>query len=407
MKTIFTFALALIAATASAKSFLIERIEVNAAKRIPAAAVLAEMRLDAGKTYSDEQLQQALNRVRRLPFVLFASADLKPGSTPDARVLRINIEEMANFHWGFDMDAVARKSGGGGGGATVHGKAGYRFFPGRSGTLDASIGDTNETFIPGTATSRSGTLAYNGWGLFGTRAYGSVAVGTIFRTNGRHDINPSALLGIPLTRTQSIEATFARTTERLERSVSGIADPVRSFTRVTDYGVAWLLQTADDPYFARNGFDAGAGSSWVRNELDLPFVLTFPKPPHVVPGRQSQRELVLSANAAKYWPLRQASAAWGRFVATTTRVTGTANGVPFAPGRLNEGDFLAGLAHDFNREIGESSQSRWRVESSIGYHLDRLSGRNASSRSGPELEIGAAYRNRFGLFHVTVGYVGH
>ncbi|HYU23736.1 MAG TPA: POTRA domain-containing protein, partial [Thermoanaerobaculia bacterium] len=298
MKTILTVALALIAATASAKSFLIERIDINAAKRISPAIVLAEMRIDAGKTYSDEQLQQALNRVRRLPFVLFASADLKPGSTPDAFVLRINIEEMANFNWTFDMDAVARQRGGG---AKVAGNAGYRFFPGHNGTLDASIGDTNETFIPGAATSRSGTLAYNGWGLFGTRAYGGVAVGTIFRTNGRHDVNPSALLGVPLTRTQSIEATFARTTERLERSVSGIADPVRSFTRVTDYGVAWLLQTADDPYFARHGFDAGAGSSWVRNELDLPFVLTFPKPPHVVPGRQSQRELVLSANAAKYW----------------------------------------------------------------------------------------------------------
>ncbi|PYQ83455.1 MAG: hypothetical protein DMG02_33645 [Acidobacteria bacterium] len=254
MKTILTFALALIAAAASAKSFLIERIDVNAAKQISPAIVLAEMRIDAGKTYSDEQLQQALNRVRRLPFVLFASADLKPGSTPDARVLRINIEEMANFNWTFDTSALARQRGGGGGRggeARVAGSAGYRFFPGRHGMLDAVVNDSNESLVA--STRRDAELAYNAWGLFGTSAYGSVAVGTIFRTNGRHDVNPSALLGIPLTRTQSIEATVARTTERLERSVSGIADPLRSFARVTDYGVAWLLQTADDPYFARNG----------------------------------------------------------------------------------------------------------------------------------------------------------
>src|ERR1043166_9407546 len=80
MKTILAVALACIAATA--KSFLIERIDVNAAKRIPAAAVLAETRIDAGKTYTEEQLEQAVNRVRRLPFALYAEGGLKPGSTP-------------------------------------------------------------------------------------------------------------------------------------------------------------------------------------------------------------------------------------------------------------------------------------------------------------------------------------
>jgi hypothetical protein len=407
MKTILTFALALIAATASAKSFLIERIDVNAAKRISPAIVLAEMRISAGKTYSDEQLQQALNRVRRLPFVLFAGADLKPGSTPDARVLRINIEEMANFNLGFDMDAVARKSGGGGGGADVRGNAGYRFFPGRGGTLDATLGDTNESIIPGSATRRDATLAYNAYGLFGTSAYGSVGVGTIFRTNGRHDVNPSALLGIPLTSTQSIEAAFARTTSRLERNVSGIADPIRSFARITDLGVIWLLQTADDPLFARHGLDLAAGPSWQRDDLDLPFVLTFPKPPHVVPGQQNQRLFSWNASAAKFWPLREASAAWGRFDATTTRITGTANGVPFPASRQDLGDLLLGVAHDFGRELGESGQSRTRVELGLGYHLDRVSGRNASTRSGAEVEIGCAYRNRFGIAHVTVSLVAH
>ena len=403
MKTILAVTLALVAATASANSYVIERIDVNAAKRIPAAAVVAETRLDAGKTYTTEQLEQAVSRVRRLPFVLYATADLLPGSTPGARVLRIDIEEMANFNWAFDTAALARQRGGGE--ARVTGDVGYRFFPGRHGMLDAVLGDSNESFVANTR--RDATIAYNAWGLFGTRAYGNVAIGTLFRTNGRHDLNPSALLGVPLTRTQSIEATFGRTTSRLERSVSGIADPLRSFSRVTDYGVAWLLQTADDPYFARTGFDAGAGPSWVRNELDLPFVLTFPKPPHVVPGRQSQRELVLSANAAKYWPLRQASTAWARVAMATTRVTGTANGVAFPNARQNAGDFLVGLAHDFNREIGESGQRRWRFEAGAGYHLDRLSGRNVRPRSGTELEIGTAYRNRFGLFHLTFGYVGH
>src|SRR5205823_9222237 len=131
--------------------------------------------------------------------------------------------------------------GGRGGEARVAGSAGYRFFPGRHGTLDAVVDDSNESLVA--STRRDAELAYNAYGLFGTSAYGSVGVGTIFRTNGRHDVNPSALLGIPLTRTQSIEAAFARTTSRLERNVSGIADPIRSFARITDFGVTWLLQT--------------------------------------------------------------------------------------------------------------------------------------------------------------------
>jgi|GEM_PF-3528191 len=402
MKTILALTLALAAATASAKSFLIERIDVNAAKRIPAAAVLAETRLDAGKTYTEEQLEQALNRVRRLPFVLSASADLKPGGSADARVLRINIEEVSNFNWDLQTAELVRKHGGGGG--PFRADAGYRFFPGAHGTLDADLTGSNEAVV-GSNSLRQATLAYNGYGLFGTRVYGSVAASTIFRTSTGHDFNPSALLGIPLTRTQSIEATVSRTTSRLARSYQGIADPVESSSRVTNAGLAWLLQTTDDPYFARNGFDAAFGPSWERQKLDLPFVLTFPAPPHVVPGKQDQRHFSLNASAAKYWPLRTASAAWGRFDATTTRITGVANGVPFPAARQDLGDVLFGLAHDVNREMGESTQSRWRFEMGIGYHLDRVEQRAVSLNSGPEAEIGTAYRNRFGVFHMTFSFV--
>jgi outer membrane protein assembly factor BamA len=401
MKTILALALACIAATASAKSFLIERIDVNAAKRIPAAAVLAETRLDAGKTYTEEQLEQAVNRVRRLPFVLYADADLKPGSTPDARVLRINIEEMSNFNWGLETTALVRKRGGGG---PFEANAGYRFFPGAHGMLGAALAGSNESVI-GSNSLRQAVLAYDGWGLFGTRVYGGVAASTIFRTSTGHDLNPSAFLGIPLTRTQTIEATASRTTSRLARSFQGIADPIESSSRVTNAGLAWLLQTADDPYFARSGFDAGFGPSWEREALDLPFVLTFPAPPHVIPGKQNQRHFSLNASAAKYWPLRTASAAWGRFDATTTRITGTANGTPFPAARQNLGDLLFGLAHDVNREMAEGSQSRWRFEMGVGYHLDRIEQRTVQTRSGPELEIGTAYRNRFGLLHMTISYV--
>ncbi len=180
---------------------------------------------------------------------------------------------------------------------------------------------------------------------------------------------------------------------------------MRSSARITEGGVTWLLQTADDPFFARHGFDVAAGPSWTHNELDLPFVLTFPKPAHVVPEQQSQREFSLNASAAKYWPLRESSAAWARFAGSSTRITGTANGNAFPAQRWNVGDALAGVAHDFNRELGESTQSRTRLELGLGYRVDRLSGRNLRNSSGPEAEIGVAYRNRFGILRVTGSYI--
>jgi outer membrane protein assembly factor BamA len=399
MKTI----LFLIAVAANADSFLIERIDVNAAKRIPAAAVVAETRLDAGKTYTREQIEQALDRVKRLPFVLHADADLQPGSTPAARVLRINVEEMANFNWNLDLVAVGRPQYGSG--TIARGGAGYRFFPSRSGTLDTALAASNESYLPGQGSVRSAEIAYNAWGLFGTRAYGSVAAGTVFRTNSRHDLNPSLLLGVPLTRTQSIELTAGRVTERSHQRFSGITDPVDLSFRRSSVALTWLHQTTDDPYFARRGFDASAGPEWQRWDIDEAFLLTFPPPAHLSPNKQKQRYVIVNAGAAKYWPLRQASAAFARFDGFTEHVNEVVNGNKRPAIRWNQGDLLLGVAHDFNRELGESTQRRWRLEAGIGYHYEKINQVDPRDNSGAQVEIGTAYRNRFGLVHLSLSYV--
>jgi outer membrane protein assembly factor BamA len=402
MKTILALAF-LISAAANADSFLIERIDVNAAKRIPAAAVVAETRLDAGKTYTREQIEQALNRVRRLPFVLHADADLQPGSTPGARVLRINVEEMANFNWNLDLGAVGRPRYGSG--VTAHGGAGYRFFPNRNGTLDTALAGSNESYLPDQGTVRTAELAYNAWSLFGTRAYGRIAAGTVFHPNSRHDINPSLLLGVPLTRTQSIELTAGRITQRSQERFSGIAEPVDFFFRRSSVALTWLRQTTDDPYFARRGFDAGAGPEWQRWDIDEAFLLTFPRPPHLQPEKQKQRYIIFNADAAKYWPLRQASAAFARFDGFTKRINEVVNGNKPPAIRWNQGDLLFGVAHDFNRELGEDTQRRWRLEAGIGYHYEKIDQVDPRNNSGAQLEIGTAYRNRFGLVHLSLSYV--
>jgi hypothetical protein len=402
MKTLLAVTLALFATTASAASYFIERIDVNANKRISPAIVRAQARLDDGKTYDTEEIAQAVYRVRRLPFVLSADYDLLPGGKADARVLRINIEEVSSFNYDVDVNGVAHGSSRG---TFAHGDVGYRFFPGTRSTLDATVGESNESFTNSNA--RVAALRYNAYGLFGTRAYAGIGVSTDFHGGSGHEVNPSLLLGIPLTRTQTVEGTFARQGTHSQRAFLGEAEPVEKSVRITDVALNWLWQTADDPFFARKGLDVAAGPSWQRAHFHIPFFLTAP-PAHVVVSDQRTRVVALGATAIRFWPLRESSAAWGRLSASTSRSSGTFNDVALTDSRVVVGDVLAGLAHNFDHDLGRSGMSRQRVELGIGYHYDRTtSGPRRTSLHGYEYDVGYAFRYRYGLIHITGSYVPH
>ena len=73
-------ALMVITTSAYAQSFVIERVEVTAAHARPA-IVRAETRLVAGRAYTVEQLDRAVYRVRRLPFIVDATYSLEAGQS--------------------------------------------------------------------------------------------------------------------------------------------------------------------------------------------------------------------------------------------------------------------------------------------------------------------------------------
>ena len=86
-------------AQAAPPRFLIERIDVRHLRHASPEIVIAESRIRAGATYSEEELREAADRIARLPFVLQCDFALEKGSVREAYVLAINVAEAKPDLW--------------------------------------------------------------------------------------------------------------------------------------------------------------------------------------------------------------------------------------------------------------------------------------------------------------------
>src|SRR4051812_46655659 len=89
--------------------FLIERIDVRHLVHASADVVRAESRLREGQQYDENELRDANNRIKRLPFVLDAAFTLERGSVRDAYVLAITINETKPFFYLWDTVFYKRR----------------------------------------------------------------------------------------------------------------------------------------------------------------------------------------------------------------------------------------------------------------------------------------------------------
>ncbi len=83
--------------------FVLDDIVVEGAKHGSARVVVAETLLTVGQSYSEAQLQQALHRVERLPFVVKAEFGLRKGSERGHFLLVVTISETWPVFAGADM----------------------------------------------------------------------------------------------------------------------------------------------------------------------------------------------------------------------------------------------------------------------------------------------------------------
>src|SRR5687767_15527809 len=152
---------------------LVSRIEV--AGNAPAQLVVSQTAIEAGRSYSDRDLEVAIARIRRLPFVYDARYSL------DGDTLSIEVDTVTRFSANIAVSASSfpdEVSGQGdiGGGA--------RFFAGSGGVARVTV----NKFLAEGGDFRTLAADYSHYGIGGTRLFANAAIGKTF--DGDDDFEP-------------------------------------------------------------------------------------------------------------------------------------------------------------------------------------------------------------------------
>ena len=371
--------LALAALTVTAQtSFVIERVDVVPGVRIRPAIVRGESRLKPGHSYTTAQLDQALYRIRRLPFVTDAEYTLTEGSSPASRVIVFNITDEKPLNHNVSVDVIGIQHSGG---VSSVDTLAYSFFTGSSGRLDTSVGGA----IAGPSGSFQGlNLRYSAYGILGTGAYAIVAI------SSRAGLNPSLVIGIPVGLTSTIRGSYQMNTKQPDSSSYGSVD--------------WVLDRTDDLYFPRKGMLVSIGPEWSKQRFVSDFNVGTRFYFH---SDDTITRRGLAAVATPFQPLPHHFAVWEKASASRFDESSVNNGRKAPTVKETSGAFLIGLAHNFGDGSDDVDRTRFRLESGVGYRVvnrEFSTNGHQEKHHGVDVEIGTSYRTRWGIIHFSLDY---
>jgi hypothetical protein len=269
---------------------LVSRIEVVG--DVPKGIVTTQSALAEGQSYSDRDLEIAVGRLRRLPFVYDARY------TIDGETLVLEVTAVSRLS--ADVHADGTRLHDDDHGNTEVGGVG-RLFLGSNGVARGRVGghftSGNEAAIL--------DAEYAHYGIAGTRLFAIAGISQSFHNDRRLDADPTWRLtvGYPLTLRQSLRAiaagekfTSTRTLPILDRSVDSFAD------RQT-FGLEWRFDTTEDPYFARRGEAVSLSPSWTNEDSLFHSLSIFVPdgPINVLTTRTDGAITALGLDATKYW----------------------------------------------------------------------------------------------------------
>jgi hypothetical protein len=416
--------------------FLIETITVEGPKQAAANIVRAETLLQEGRFYTEGELRQAVNRVQRLPFVLYATFALRKGSERGAYELAIEVQTARWFFFdqlsrGFYLQEPLSVNPSNPSGASysddletgLGGLVGVRLFVGRSGVLFAS------------ANSEEGVQAgFTQYDLFHRGILFSAGVSW----GGPTEVLPLALdptfaawsywnstrlsLGtsIPLGGRQSVQVSLSeRQGEPASRSGVLFSDPFAFPVHFTHEGevtyrtaeAKWVYDTSDDPLLPTRGTSLSAGieTARFRGEDLRPSPFPFFEP--ALPAFESKQAL-LAVSGIRHWSItpRQTVSLTGRASVGQSNVEGLVTGETVLPleATLDYAGGSLGLQHSLilkrSREPGEVSDLR--LETGVEAGAERT-----SPNLGPGLlqrfsaSVGIVFRNQWGRVRAILTYL--
>lgn len=378
--------LVLVALPLAAQTHHIDDIEFRS--RIPEKILLTQSTLTENRSYTDREIELAVARLRRLPFVYSVSSSIE-GSTLIIEV----IDEYRGFLF-FDAFLEGRSDTGGGSGF-ASAEAGGRYYLPWAGVIKGSLGLFSESDSGGGIW----TAEYSQYGVGPTRLFATAGVR---RSGSVNEPQPYALIGYPLTLRQTVFARGART-EVSETEGVGF----RRDASTSDLGIGWQWDTTDDPLFTTRGVAVNLEGARVRRDT------------HVV-SRSGGRvffddEIRIDGtewrgDADAFWP-----AGRGAFTASLegqlergdrefeSNLTGV---ITTTDTEFRRTSLTAGYAYNFFDSITEVRRARHRLEAAVGLtEFSTQVGNRDESGDFKTIQLGYAVRSRVANIHLVLSYL--
>lgn len=397
MKRVFLVLLLLIALPARAQErHAIDKIEFRYTK-IPSRILLAQTMLTEGRTYTDEELELAVSRLRRLPFVFSAHATL------DGTTLVVDVSDEHRFF--YDLNGSGERFDNDDEGQLDTGIGGRWYFnPG--GVLEASIGSVGYT-QGGGADSRT-NVQYTQYDLFGTRAFLTVGVARDDFPHYHSDFSPHVTVSVPLSLRNTVSLTALR--ESYDTTIEVLGEDFFPFRITTDRDsleAHWTYDTENDPLFTVRGQKLDVAPYYAR--INSHFNVFGGPSVRINDNEGSQRGA--RATAEQYWTLSPRSTLFAGVQAAYDRTNFSFAGPDFDTGNTTTGKqaaIAAGWGHNFFDFGDPTRTNHQRVEAGATYFVDRFSSDHGSFNDHTvELNASYIFRHRWGTIRATALYEFH
>lgn len=381
----------------------VSRIEVRG--NVPARIVVSQTALAEGRSYSDDDLDLAVARVRRLPFVHDARHSL------EGETLVIEVTGVTRLFGDLDASGVGRESDQFSSAAVA---GGGRLFLG-SGVAEARV---QEFVAERSDDNWAADVAYSQYGIGGTRLFATAGVNYAIKRQEGVEPDPSLrlLVGYPLSIRQTLTASAGDAGYSLRQPLLFLAarDLRGSFdSRALD--LRWTYDTTEDPFFARRGLLITAGPSWSRSESDVDTLsVTFPGLQFVFGTLSTDTtSRSLSVDAGKLWTIGSRGAIFSGLSGAVTRThSKTSFGNSLALGvdsrfQTRSGSATLGYAHNlFDR--ARATAMRQRIELAATYSrtdLENVAPFEPSDTTVTTVDLAYILRPQFATVRLHLSYV--
>lgn len=368
--------------------FLLESVVVEGVQRdAPREIVVGESLLKPGNEYTEQELREAVYRIKRLPFVLDAEFSLRKGTERGAYELVILVKETsvlfysANIAGGYSEDIFPggeRMDWG------VFGTIGARYFVGSQGLVFGSVQGYDEGGV------QTAQVGYTHFNLFGRGGSATVGLATSVDDNLADGYQGSFSLGLPLVGNHSLRVDLSA--QRLDYGQFG---GISLESEVYTADAAWIYNTTDDPLFPSTGsrVTAGVGYASAEDRSEGPV------------GRETFRSDGYHTSLAgeRYWALSPRQSIGVNLGGDVNR-SDSDNTFYADYTRYSAG---VGLRHSMDLWGFEKTERigdlRWESSVQFGY-VDSYPGLFIET-TDLRLETSVAFRNTWGVMRLSFGYL--